>query len=245
MIFYIVQRTAGILAYFCLRCISLNYYVLWTQFIILFFFRLKLPIWPFILWIISVSITLNKISLFLLLIIRKIPVLIIIDNFFCHEHVYSLFLILILALVSRIQGIRLGLNVNTFNGLLVCRRLSNTLWLLTRVYLSVLVNFFLIYSYCLFQIISTWSKIRLRSLIYIISLTAIPPFFIFWPKLSILYELGLNGIFFLLGLLLIIRIGSIIFYLKFCLSWAFYAQSKKTSIWRVFIILFGGFLISK
>lgn len=215
IIYFIVQSLSGITIYYSLRCFTINLNSLWGDLIFLFSLTLKIAIWPILFWLLPVSLSLNLTSLYIVLIIRKIPVLLLLVNY---ESINFISLMILLALITRIQGVFIGLEINSINGLRACRRLANIGWIIAGIYVSYIFDFFLIYSYCVLMIFFIWYKINFVSVFYIISLTAIPPFLLFWPKLSISYVLSINRIFFIIGLLFLVRVGSLVFYLKFCLS---------------------------
>merc|ERR1711974_17250 len=152
IIFFIVQRLSGITIYYSLRCFMLNLNSLGSDLIFLFSLSLKMAIWPLLFWLLPVTLSLNLISLFIVLIIRKIPILLLLINY---KSLNLITIILLLALLTRTQGVVIGLEINSINGLRACRRLANIGWLVRGIYVSYIFDFFLIYSYCILIIFLT------------------------------------------------------------------------------------------
>merc|ERR1712108_29777 len=150
--FFIVRRLSGITIYYSLRCFMLNLNSLGSDLIFLFSLSLKMAIWPLLFWLLPVTLSLNLISLFIVLIIRKIPILLLLINY---KSLNLITIILLLALLTRTQGVVIGLEINSINGLRACRRLANIGWLVRGIYVSYIFDFFLIYSYCILIIFLT------------------------------------------------------------------------------------------
>nr|YP_010608783.1 NADH dehydrogenase subunit 2 [Succinea erythrophana]WAO26030.1 NADH dehydrogenase subunit 2 [Succinea erythrophana] len=179
---------------------------------------IKLGMFPFHFWVISVMKNLNFVMMFLLLILMKIIPLSFLNLIFVEFSKFNLFLMLVIlvSLMTLFVGSLMGNNFSSFNLMLGSSSINHSGWLMFSICSGMLWFYFIIYGIMLwFLLMSIFNLNNMTTFLSLLGLSGLPPFSIFFAKLKILSFMIFNKYFMLILILIILSVISLKFYLKF------------------------------
>jgi len=205
------------------------------NFIIFFFIYLsilsKIGLPPFHIWYLKLIINLNWINLFFLSSIQKFIPLIILNNILIKFN--NKFLLIYLIIIRIFRALK-GLNNNNLKIILTYSSIIQISWIILLIFNSefIIINYYIIYSIILINLVYIFSKFKIELLknfinikfnnknhyfsilTIILSLRSLPPTFGFLLKLISIKFIFLNLNFFLITFIIINSLIRIYFYIK-------------------------------
>nr|QOZ40960.1 NADH dehydrogenase subunit 2 [Berghia stephanieae] len=200
---------------------------------------LKLGVFPFHFWVPGVVSGLNWVSMFLVLTWQKLSPFLFLMNLLENSPWLSSGII-ILGGFSAIVGATIGLNQTMVGPLLGASSITHTGWIVLGAVWGNFWTYYIIYVICLFFLfVFLHNKEDFFSGFVFLSLSGLPPFFMFVAKWSIIKSVLCVGesVWFLL-LPLLGSIMSLFFYLK--LFYSFYLESSRSMSIKMATLSFGG-----
>ena len=221
IVYFLVQTLAS---FSILVCYTFSYFRFF-----LFFVLLKLSMFPFHSWFLSVVYSFPSLPLFLVSSFHKLPSFLLVALFSCSRVTNALFLSCFISLV--LSG-RFMLSTADLRFLLLSSSIGNNSWFVLSCLHSslLLVAFLCVYSFFLYLVLGFLGSLSsLKATVkgpaslmifttYVMALSGLPPFPVFWFKLALVFLCSslLSSFFmflFLLAAMLVLR-G----YVKFCLD---------------------------
>nr|UXW90896.1 NADH dehydrogenase subunit 2 [Succineidae gen. n. sp. z RM-2021] len=230
--YFIIQSLSGL---FLLTSGNMLFYHeenLLFMFLFCFSLMLKLGVFPFHFWVISVVKYMNLLLLFFLFFTMKIIPLGLMNIFISEISPLSVlyFIILIFSVISMLVGSLMGNNFSSLNSMLGSSSISHSGWFMFSIFTGLLYYYFFIYGMVMmFLLKSIFSFDNMTSYLSLISLSGLPPFSVFFAKLKILMYLVMSEYFILIILMMMLSVVSLKFYLKF--SFFYFLKNNSNNLY--------------
>lgn len=154
--------------------------------------------------------------------------------------------VMFLGVLRAFYGAILGNNQTNIRAIIGASSISHTGWIINATIFGQIWIYFLVYIVTLFIFLFIIMKLDyLNAIMNLISISGLPPFFIFIIKVNILYNLITMNVWPFIALLILRSVISLVFYLKFSYSLILNTNVFKSIYLYIFIILnlFGVFFI--
>lgn len=151
-----------------------------------------------------------------------------------------------LGVLSAIYGRILGNNQRNIRAIIGASSISHTGWIINALIFGQVWVYFLVYIVTLFLFLLIIIKLDyFNAIINLISISGLPPFFVFVVKINVLFNIAQINVWPLIALLILGSAISLVFYLKFSYSLILSSKSYKSLYLYVFLILnlIGAFFI--
>lgn len=198
-------------------------------------FILKLCMFPFHYWVISLGYRLNNFLLLIISTVHKLPVFMM----FLIFHVRLSPFVLEFSIISSIVVSFVTMFVRDYRLLLVCSSIGNNSWFLFSSFCnySTFFIFFFFYSVSFFfsiLLLKSFSKPSLNSKslcsFFLLSLSGLPPFPIFFVKVLVIYQLSFLYPSVFLALVLLVNSVMISAYIYYSLNSLLYHFSSESTV---------------
>lgn len=201
-----VRSYSQLISYFLIQAIAsfflLIFYIYHTPILFSFSILLKLSIFPFFTWYINLIYRFPNFMFWLARTFHKVPLILIVNTFSLHLDMTVIWSSIFFT--TFLRGLMM-LRVLDFRMLLVLSSVGNNSWFLLRqmTNMSIFLLFVVIYSLRLFYLVNSFNRISKPSLSYnvnfisyklsfwVLSLSGMPPFPVFYVKILVILYLGL------------------------------------------------------
>lgn len=217
-----------LILYFLIQSVSSFFvllgYVRGLNFVFISSVFLKLALFPFYFWFLDTVLFFPTVMFFLASTLQKLPIFLFLFVFFPIRIIrHLIWLVFALSLLVRGRFIIFSLN---WRFLVASSRIGTNIWFFLSqcVGMHVLLMFFLVYSFSLAVFIYTaeleksisFLNKKFLSFLCIVNLRGVPPFFIFYPKVLVVWSLLTMGIsVWFVVLILLFSVFMLVGYLKF------------------------------
>lgn len=219
LLFFIVQSLSAfslILFYFARSTLGFTFSLL-----------LKLAIFPFLFWYINLIPMFGNFMFFFSSTMFKLPSIFIVTNFYSTINFSLMFLS---AVITVILGATIIISSSDLRFVLVCSSVVNNSWFVFRQYVNRLlfVSYFTVYSLLLLYLLSIINSMSCYSstldfntstIICLFTIAGLPPFPLFFVKITLVYYLVVNSFnSFYVFFLILLRVITMLGYLKHVFS---------------------------
>nr|YP_006665702.1 NADH dehydrogenase subunit 2 [Galba pervia]AEO51222.1 NADH dehydrogenase subunit 2 [Galba pervia] len=246
MKYFSIQAFSSVLLFFSGMMIF-SFFYKDTIILLMFLFSvsLKLGFFPGHFWVPSVVSGLDWFSCCLILgplKIAPLALLVIFLQLYSNLQVTVMFL----GVLSAFYGAILGNNQTNIRAMIGASSISHTGWMINATIFGQMWMYFSVYMVTLFMFLFMMMKLDyLNAMMNLISMSGLPPFFMFIMKVNILYNLITMNVWPFMALLILSSVISLVFYLKFSYSLILNTNVFKSMYLYIFMILnlFGVFFI--
>nr|YP_010296004.1 NADH dehydrogenase subunit 2 [Polistes hebraeus]UMB50746.1 NADH dehydrogenase subunit 2 [Polistes hebraeus] len=232
---YLIIQSISSLSLIMLMIMNKNFNKNFMDFMIMFFFFMKLNLFPFFFWMPLINNHLNWTLIFFMSTTQKIIPLLMMNLYFNQINLKFIYMILLTTIFSSLISVLLSINETNMKKIITYSSMNHSAWMILIMMIDkyLFIMYFFLYSIsmifiCLFfnkfkinnfnklnNILFLNSKWMMPSIIFnLLLISSLPPFLTFLIKIKTLNVMIMNSNNFMILTLLILSISTLIFYMN-------------------------------